>query len=74
MQGFVMTDRKDHTGTLINCFSCEHFYITYDPRHPYGCRTMGFKSFRMPSVDVYGASGADCTLFIPKDNSKTHQD
>jgi hypothetical protein len=28
----------------------------------------------MPSVDVYGASGADCTLFIPKDNSKTHQD
>ena len=63
-----MTDKKDHTGTLINCFTCEHFYITY------GCRAMGFKSFRMPSVDVYGASGADCTLFTPKDNTKAHQD
>ncbi|NLN38295.1 MAG: uracil-DNA glycosylase [Smithella sp.] len=69
-----MSDKKDHQGTLINCFSCGHFYITYEPKYPYGCKAMGFKSFRMPSVDVHGASGMDCSVFIPKDKDKGRSD
>lgn len=70
-----MSNKKDHQGTLINCFFCKHFYITYEPRFPYGCRSMGFKSARMPAADVFGASGADCTLFDRKEvKEQDHHD
>jgi hypothetical protein len=69
-----MSDAKEHKGTLINCFFCEHFYITYEPKFPYGCRAMGFKSARMPAVDVFNASGMDCTLFVRKERGHHHHD
>jgi len=50
-----------------NCFSCEHFYITYDQKFPYGCRAIGFKSVRMPSIDVYANSDMACGLFAPQE-------
>ncbi|RLB31479.1 MAG: hypothetical protein DRH20_15700 [Deltaproteobacteria bacterium] len=50
------------------CRLCKHFYITYDPRFPYGCRAMGFKSLRMPGVTVQEASGMQCESFSPKEN------
>ena len=56
--------------TTINCFSCEHFFITYEAKFPYGCRIMGFKSVRMPSADVFANSEMDCNLFNPKKNKK----
>jgi len=61
-------------GTLINCFFCEHFYITYESKFPYGCRSMGFKSVRMPAVNVYNSSGMDCTLFVRKERGHHHHD
>ncbi|HQK99559.1 MAG TPA: hypothetical protein PK090_02240 [Smithellaceae bacterium] len=66
--------KKDHEGTLINCFFCEHFYITYEAKFPYGCKAMGFKSMRMPSVDVYGSSGEDCKLYVRKERGHSHHD
>ncbi len=68
-----MADHKKE-GTLINCFFCEHFYITYDVKFPYGCRTMGFKSARMPSVDVFSNSQMDCALFTRKARGHHHHD
>ena len=62
-----MVEKKEQQGTLINCFFCEHFYITYERRFPYGCRALGFKSVRMPSVDVYKSSDMDCALFERKE-------
>jgi hypothetical protein len=56
--------------TTINCFSCEHFHITYEAKFPYGCRVMGFKSVRMPSVDVFVNSEMDCNLFTLKERMK----
>ena len=56
--------------TTINCFSCEHLYITYEAKFPYGCRIMGFKSVRMPAADVFANSDMDCNLFTPKKNKK----
>ena len=63
-------DKKE--GTLINCFFCEHFFITYERKYPYGCRAIGFKSARMPSVDVYSNSEMDCALFIRKERGHQH--
>lgn len=68
----LMTDKKEHKGTLINCFFCEHFYITYETKYPYGCRAMGFKSARMPAVDVYSNSAMDCALFVRKEQRHHH--
>jgi hypothetical protein len=50
----------------VNCLGCRHFYITYEPNHPYGCRVLGFKSKEMPSRVVYASSGMDCQAFVKK--------
>ncbi len=50
----------------INCRRCRHFFITYDPRFPYGCRMIGFKSRDLPSVVVSRDSGAQCRSYSPK--------
>jgi hypothetical protein len=49
-----------------NCTRCEHYYITWDQKFPYGCRAMGFKSKEMPSIAVLNNSGMDCLQFKAK--------
>lgn len=51
---------------LPECVKCMHYYVTYDPAKPYGCRAMGFKSRRLPAQVVYAASGLVCQLFALK--------
>jgi hypothetical protein len=51
----------------IHCFSCRHFYITYDPRFPYGCRAVGFKSRGVPAAEVRANSGMDCQFFAARE-------
>ncbi len=50
----------------IDCFRCQHFFITWDPNFPRGCRVLGFKGREMPSSVVRGSSGAECLYFTPK--------
>ncbi len=52
----------------INCRQCKHFYVTWDPKNPMGCRMFGFKSKQLPSIIVYRSSGARCDGFEPKNN------
>jgi hypothetical protein len=54
-------------GTGPNCFSCKHFYITYDANFPYGCRVVGFKSRLLPSKEMVINSGLECQVFAEKD-------
>lgn len=46
-----------------NCMRCAHFFITYDPFFPNGCRAMNFKSRGLPQDEVRTASGAGCLSF-----------
>ncbi|WP_322996065.1 hypothetical protein [Castellaniella sp.] len=63
-----MNDSVNHNVRLpIACNQCAHFYITFDPRLPYGCRSMGFKSYRLPEHDVRAATGHACLSFTPKE-------
>ncbi|POZ61942.1 hypothetical protein [Chromobacterium alticapitis] len=48
------------------CRRCQHYFITYNPAFPYGCRAMGFSSKRLPCLDVQEASGRPCLRFQPK--------
>ena len=51
----------------VDCLRCKHFYITWDERHPKGCRAMGFKSREMPSTVVLKSSGTECLRYERKE-------
>jgi hypothetical protein len=36
----------------VNCYQCKHFYVTWDPKFPRGCRAFAFKSASLPFVVV----------------------
>ena len=50
----------------VNCFRCRHFFVTWDPRFPRGCRALGFKGRAVPSDTVRQASGTRCLYFEPR--------
>ena len=50
----------------IDCRKCRHYYITWDKKFPYGCKAIGFKSAKSPSLEVYAASGQVCLQFEDK--------
>ncbi|OQY01459.1 MAG: hypothetical protein B6I26_03790 [Desulfobacteraceae bacterium 4572_130] len=57
----------------INCYKCYHYYVTWDPKFPCGCRAMGFKSKRLPSSSVRESTGKPCLLFKKKVLKNPHQ-
>jgi hypothetical protein len=54
----------------VNCMQCVHFAVTWDPKHPRGCKLFGFKSERMPSIPVREDSGVECLGFERKKIAK----
>ena len=46
-----------------SCYRCAHFYVTWDPAFPRGCRAMGFKGRELPAETVLRASGMTCQLY-----------
>lgn len=54
-------------GVITNCHRCTHYYVTWDPNFPHGCRAMEFKSRRYPIDDVRREiQGKDCLAFARK--------
>ena len=54
--------------TPIRCAECRHYYVTWDPNFPRGCKAYGFKSRQIPSVAVRQSSGEPCRMFESKKN------
>ncbi|MCL2029007.1 MAG: uracil-DNA glycosylase [Deltaproteobacteria bacterium] len=50
----------------MNCRRCRHYYITWEPGTPHGCRLMGFKSQNLPAMVVRSNSGQECQGYAPK--------
>lgn len=50
----------------VDCFECKHFYVTWEPNQPRGCKAFAFKSRELPSLVVFEASGERCLKFTPK--------
>ncbi|NBO41855.1 MAG: hypothetical protein EBU92_10110 [Betaproteobacteria bacterium] len=50
-----------------NCWQCRYFAISWDPRNPYKCGMMGFKSRMIPSFEVFRADGNHCRGFMDKE-------
>lgn len=53
----------------VNCFQCQNFYVTWEPRHPRGCKAYGFKTRELPSAVVLRSSGLECMKFERKKGS-----
>jgi hypothetical protein len=62
----AVTEQKTQQSE-INCFTCQHFYITHDQSFPYGCKAVGFKSRLMPAKEMYVNSGIECQLYKEKE-------
>jgi hypothetical protein len=64
--GPARTNGKETEGR-VNCFLCRHFFITYDPNFPYGCKAAGFRSRNLPAEEVFISSGMQCLLYAEKE-------
>ena len=53
---------------MPNCMECRHFAVTWEAALPYLCKVMGFKSQRLPSIEVLEADGQSCRAFVAKDS------
>ena len=68
-----MPDHTAKTGVGVyangpDCMKCHYFGISWDPGKPYSCRLMGFKSRRLPALEVLSTDGAPCMGFVEKQN------
>jgi hypothetical protein len=57
-----------------NCKTCRHYFITYDPRSPNGCRRFNLKSRELPSVIVKMAGQGECHGHEEKPNKEKKSD
>ena len=57
---------NDESSKAPDCWQCRYFAISWDPRTPYQCRMMGFKSRMIPSFEVFRADGNHCRGYVPK--------
>ena len=55
-----------------NCWQCRHFSVSWDPKVPYACRLMGFKSRIMPAIEVLRADGVRCRGYLRKTTHGVH--
>jgi hypothetical protein len=60
-----MTDKK-----LPNCWDCNFFSISWDPKYRYQCNKLGFKSNQLPSQQVLAIDERECLGFEQKQNKK----
>ncbi len=61
------SDLKGNTKD-VNCFTCKHFYTTWEKNFPRGCKALEFKSADMPFNVVRQASNESCLYFEQKDS------
>ena len=57
---------KSVNGTRPDCWKCQHFSVSWDPKLPYLCRLMGFKSRSLPALEIIRADGKPGQGFTAK--------
>lgn len=54
---------EEQTNHRIPCMRCKHYYSTFDPKIPRGCKLYQFQSATMPYILVKQSTGKDCPSF-----------
>jgi hypothetical protein len=50
-----------------NCWQCRFFAISWDPRKPYACHRLGFKTHVLPAIEVLRVDGQPCHGFTQRE-------
>lgn len=68
----AMASGSDDSGSerIQRCHRCRHYFISHDPKFPYGCQALGFKSHREPIREVLDASHSLCLYYEEKPSRK----
>lgn len=59
-----------------NCWQCQFFAVSYEPRTPYACKRYGFQTRVLPAIEVLRVDGQFCMGFVAKPDAPqppTHQ-
>ncbi|MBN2049746.1 MAG: hypothetical protein JW760_04825 [Spirochaetales bacterium] len=56
-----------------NCLKCAYFSVSWDPKFPRRCAVFGIKSVRMPSEEVFLATGRHCPTFKKNERLKDYK-
>ena len=56
--------------SAAKCLKCKHYYSTWDPQMPRGCKLFGIKTKYIPSILVQKETGAECSGFDMHPNHK----
>ena len=57
------------------CRKCKHFFVTYEPQTPNGCKAFQIKSKALPQIIVKQANqGQECLGFQEKVKKKKSKD
>jgi len=54
----------------INCRKCIHYFVTWKPLKPHGCKVYGFEAKQIPSMVVFSSSGLACQSYEEKPSRK----
>lgn len=49
-----------------SCIGCIYYYVTWDPKHPKGCKYFGIKSIKMPCQVVKETTQHYCNMYTKK--------
>jgi|YNPBryantNP2012_1023418.scaffolds.fasta_scaffold01218_16 hypothetical protein len=55
------------------CHRCKYYFVTWEKQTPHGCKAFGFKSLRLPALEVKLISKEDCHAFEDKFGNKTKE-
>lgn len=53
----------EHRG---KCHQCRHYYVSWNPSYPHGCRAFQMVTRALPSLAVIRESGSPCLYEEPK--------
>jgi hypothetical protein len=66
----MTTPNQTDASGAPNCWQCRHFAVSWDPKLPYTCKLMGFKSRSLPMIEVLRADGRLCHGYASKSGAE----
>ena len=56
-----------------SCMKCIHYFSTFDPTRPRGCKLYGMKTAQFPNILVKKETGKECLGFQERAKAKSNE-
>ncbi len=57
----------------MSCMKCKHYFTTFDPALPRGCKLYGMRTVQFPNLLVKRETGSDCMGFEERKRSNQEE-